>query len=642
MGRYMRGNKSCRTPQACVVVDTETVPERMSDTSSSLLHRLYLGHAVFWRRDGGKDSCRDEVTFKDRNTFWNWLIEKLNPRRPVWLFAHNVGFDLTALRFWELLETGEFSLGDPCGDADRHSLDAPKKRPWRGLLVSEDPPTVVVSRHSSGAKLVCCDTMNWLPMSLEKIGEKMGVPKLPFPGDEALEDSWVEYCKRDVQVCEGAVRKIFSFISDCDLGNIRYTVSSQSLASFKHNRMDCPIVLDDRKELKALERQAYYGARREVYFNGNILSQSANALFAFNKPEHTLPTLVQGKTYRLDLCQAYPTIMRDNEFPTSFVRREEGTPVERLKGYLRAFCAVADVTVDSGYEPFPVRTEQETEWCRGKIRCALCGPELKLAIDEKLVKEVHAVQLYVKDRPFKAWAEYVLGLRKKFKEEGDGLGEALSKLLANSLYGKFGQRASRWETVQGRLAPSPWGLHFERDADTGQTITYRSVGWVLQQRMQGGEADDNFPLISAYVTAYHRMFLRFCRNIAGLQDVYYEDADSLHVSENGLSRLRREGLVSDTVPGRFRVEGEADVAIYLGIGHYRFGDDWTIPGRPGKARPGADGGWTQDDFRRLDAALCARPLPGVVVNEIAKRAPLGHVRGTILSNGWVEPRRYLG
>src|SRR5262249_6891753 len=209
-GFMVKPNCGRRIPRWHVVVDTETVPCPIGETAGKCEHRLMLGVARLFKYEGGRATRQWELEFRDAAVFWAWLTDELARFRPLTVWCHNAGFDLTVLGVWRLLEAGELALvwhqPGPIGDDGQPGPD----RLWRGTLVDNDPPTILIARHRSGQIVRFLDTLNFFPCSLRRIGEMVGTEKLPMPGEQASDEDWLAYCRRDVDITQEAVVRLLT------------------------------------------------------------------------------------------------------------------------------------------------------------------------------------------------------------------------------------------------------------------------------------------------------------------------------------------------------------------------------------------------------------------------------------------------
>lgn len=637
MRRFLKANHRTEVPRHHVAFDTETVPVPSGHGNGACTHKLMIGRAVYWEHRAGRVTRERWLTFTHERTFWDWVYSLAMPGRCLWVWAHNLAFDMSVVRIWQELEcrTLLLSTAPECsqvGPGQKHGSGR-----WKGALCTEDPPTYIHAKTAQGASLKLCDSLNWIMAPLAELGKMLRLDKLDMPGEAASDADWLAYCARDVEILQRAVCKLLDTVREEDLGCLRYTAASQSMQLFRHLPGHEQVAIDDRPEIKALERQSYHGPRCEVYYSGACIAFDRCGLENFMGVKERMPCLTRGPVYRLDLNAAYPSVMRDNLFPVAYDRALYQPSPADLLGHMRASCACADVTLDTGCDCYPVRTEKRTLWALGKFRTQLCGPELLRALQSGAVKAVHTAQIYTAGRPFAAFVDKVLGWRSWALCSGDKFGAKLAKVIANALHGKFAQRGHRWELLPGEKSIQPWGVGFHRDPETGAVVTRRYVGWNVQEERRGEESDDSFPLIAAYTTCYHREAMRAAVTVAGLRDVLYEDADSLHVTQAGFDMLQRRNLIHDSAPGKFKVTGVAQVAVYHGLRHYQMDGERTCAGLARKRHVDARGLWCQDKFLSLDAMLAHGMPAGPVSYEEHNPEPSASLPGRTNADGWVDP-----
>ena len=139
-------------------------------------------------------------------------------------------------------------------------------------------------------------------------------------------------------------------------------------------------------------------------------------------------------------------------------------PVKLLNCYLNINCkpeqlasnplaCIATVKLDSPSHLYPLAVNNTTVYATGRFETTLAGPELKFAIDNGhciLVKDIAEYKLAA------IFGEYVNKLwqmRLDFIDSGNEPMAKATKLLLNSLYGKFGQRSSALVYTPSFLPP---------------------------------------------------------------------------------------------------------------------------------------------------------------------------------------------
>lgn len=623
---YLRANERSGAPQRYVCFDVETTPRLPPDGQGPTVNVFRCGVGIKWKIRNGRAAGVQVRRFTERESMLAWLHAQGEAKARTYLFAHWLGYDLTALKWWDALERGQFKpyQRTPTSDA---------------CMVVDDPPTILDVVAGEGRRQTYLDLMQYMPKSLAAIGEMLGCPKWHRPGDEASDNDVLDYCEQDARIVMLAVTRLVQLVKTADLGNFRYTLSGQSQALWQHLRPTPDVLLGHDDELKKMERRAYYGMGVTNYYIGEVRSPAT----FFDVEDGTADTPRgcerTGPVYKLDVNSCYPYLMHRHAFPVSYCYSLTRPSVRDLADRMACMEGVADVQIRSDIHVYPVRREGETVWANGAFPTTLCGPELRQALDNGEVVEVISAQLYVRGRPFVAFAERCWRLKDLYARQGKRWEEALIKRLSKSLHGKLGQRGERWETVNGICPPVEWGRWPEWDEESQEWVQWRSLGGNCQTRSLRSETSTNFPLIAAYVCAYARCYLRALIDTAGPRGVYYWDADCIHTSSAGYARISAAGLIDPRSPGLLKLVSQSTGAEYRGPKNYRLGADWTRAGVGSKAVVTESGMVWEEAVYGLGSALARTPPDGPVSQQLAYREPVGRVRGHVARDGWVKPLR---
>ena len=642
MRRYMRQNHRSGTPSKIVCFDCETKGGPHVGPGGTLENRLFLGCATRFRLEGGRVTRMENVVFRRGPEFLGWLAAGLEGRKRTYVFSHNLGFDLTAVGFWKYLEGGAFRptfrKRAPAPDGDR----AHAENEDRACMVVEDPPTIIDCESAEGKRVTFLDMMNYFPLPLSEIGAAMGQGKMPLPGDEASDHDWEAYCWNDVTILLNAVVKLMNWIKADELGNLRYTLSGQSIAMYRHRCLTEPILVGHEPCLKRLERGAYFGGRIRSYFIGTACPVGTKP---FIRPElHDTELAVDdgGPVYRLDVNSCHPYVMRNEAYPVKYLNSEGQLDPWDLENRLSEQEGCAEVVIDSRDTAYPVREKDQVRYCTGRFVTSLCGPDLRSALGNGHVSEVLRAQFYQRGYPFITFVDACWQMREKYRQRGDKLLETGSKLLANALSGKLAQRSSVWETVKKEVPPHPWGAYVKTDHDTGEIQIWRALANNGQVKQPPGETEDNFPLIAAYVTAHARRWMNQLIRVAGGRNVYYEDSDSLHVSSEGNRRLTKAGYIDDKRPGALKVVARADCVSWRGPKNFCWDGVWTVAGVGRRAKIDAKGLFHETKFHGLKSALSGDPPDGPLTEDVTYYWPVPKLDGRISPDGWLDYPKKIG
>lgn len=575
---YLPGNKRSSVPSNLIFADTETVPDNTSDDFAHTQHRLRLWHGIALRIENGRVTRRVSQKGTYDWQFWEWVSSRCNISRPTWLWFHNASYDLQALSFAREVDSGRVRWQTTKPRLDQSEY-FPLQADWQGLVVVDNPPTIIELRiGDTKKKLLIVDTLNYWRCSLRELGESVGIPKWPMPEWSAPDEEWQAYCERDCEIVEKAVLTLIQTVSENDLGNFRYTAPAQGIQAFRHRFMDHKILVHCDENALRLERQSYFGGQCRVYRGGTI----------------------RGPVHVLDVNSFYPSLMSRYPVPYHLRGSLERPPVAPLAEIAKRFYCIAEVGIKSDTVAYPVRHRGRNVMAKGKFKTTLHHPELVAALNNHHINGVYAVSWYSSDVLFKRFVTELWALRQKSMLVGDVPQANMIKLIMNGVHGKFGQKQIKWIDEPTKYAPIPWGMFHEIDGRTGETHTYRSLCWRVQRKREIGEnvnsvhlppADDkadqpsindesvhSCPAIAGSITAWGRFALAELISIAGPDNVYYTDTDCLHVNLAGYQALAARQLIARDELGKLSIKKVAQQAEYRGPKHYRLDDDWTIAG----------------------------------------------------------------
>jgi hypothetical protein len=638
MAHYLRRNDSEAGPQSVVILDTEGTAIAKDSAGGKHLHVLRAGYAYHWRYERGNKTRCKELRFTTHLDFWEWLYDVAPRGRTTWVVSHGISYDVQLLRIWDEIESQHLVFS---GKSKARNPGAASGQPpplWTGCIVLADPPTIISCKTRAGAPLKIVDLRNWCNCPLPELADtlRMNLPRRY--GEDATEDDVIDYCSDRSAISGEAFGRICDVVRHQALGQFRPTAASQAHHAWRHPDVPCRVCASDDPEVRALERRAYYGARCMVYFHGSVLHPSLEGLEKMAGVDPFLPKGFLAPVYQLDVVCCYGSVMRDRVYPCVHSKTLVNPTIPEALAHTAAYCTLADVAVDAKDVPYPVRDGQEVSWMVGKFTTTLAGPELRPAIVRGDVKEVLRMECYVADRPFDRFADRLWTIRQMYQLANCPLEARLAKVMMAVLHGKLAQRLPRWELVPGKLAPQPWGTFPEYDGREGKVVQYRAIGNVCQVEQPAQEPEDALPAMAAYVASYARKLMELLRHEAMRHCVLYEDADSLHVTREGLDRLKALGWLDENEMGKLRVVRSADRAVYYGRKDYEIGDHVVRCGVSRDASVSPRGDFLQEDFQRLDSVVMGRPPAGALSSDRQSRLHHELLGCASSPDGWT---RYL-
>lgn len=619
--RYLRGNKGSEAPGSYLFFDCETWrPARDGPTDTKELH-LRLWCARYVRLEKGKETRVQERHGFSAQEFWNWVETLQHPSKPLWAFSHNIGVDLTWLKWWDELEAGRYTIGPvDRGISKKTGQPIP---PWKGRLCLEARPTFAVVMGQRG-KVRFVDTGNYWPVSLPTLGQSIGLEKFPMPSWDAPEEHWLAYCWRDVEVISKAVLGLVGDWVKERCGVFKMTAPSLAWTNWRHTTTHrakkgdaVRLVLEDDSPARPLEREAYYGGRIQPFYLGEL----------------------KGRWHLVDCVSLYPFIMKSELFPFERVEQiSDPTPTKLMRG-LACGSAVARVRIRSKWPTYPIRANGVQCHAHGDFWTSLCGAELRRALYSGHVVDVSEAHSYSTADMFGSWVDRWARMKTEASQAGDS-GRAryqFAKLMLNSLSGKFGQRGHGWIDRPELGHDHTWGQWVDLDPETRQPTLYRSVAGVIQSHSRDMEPPEAWPIVSAHITSGAREYMRDVMERLPENSVAYIGTDGLIVSDDGLAELRRLGLMHETELGKFRLVDSADYVAIHGPNWYTFGEKVVRSGSWARAKYHKEHGWLADIWQQLPSLIAQRPDGTVKIIPVKLRRQKATAKGIKLADGWLRP-----
>lgn len=610
----MQRIESTTVPSNLLFVDTETKGTIDPEKHSSSKHTLLLGVAKAFRLEKSKRTRCDTAVFTKTGEFWSFVRTRLDRSRPLYVFAHNAGFDLTILDFWRFWEDKDAKIN---------------------FAVLEDPPTVI-SITWKQCKLIFLDTLNYWRSSLAELAKSIGMSKTEMPGRPEVTKEMIDYCENDVDVIAKAIENYLQYILDNDLGPFCISQASQSMAAFKHRFMTQQIFIHCHEQALTLERESYKGGLVHCFFLGKVPAK---------------------EVYHVDVNSLYPSVMR-NEYPTRFTHYGSDITVKKLSKCLESHAAVARVGLHTKRNTYPVYHQKRLIEATGQLTTTLAGPELRLALERGEVTKVHEYALYDKAVIFKDFVDHFWTERTRYPKETHPVQNNFAKIFMNSLYGKFGQRGYEWvectwdnlqylylmkgvalpeEYTEKNFMPSGhWDQKGHWFIGMNEPIPIRYLGGLIQMKLPRGEHTESFPLVAAYVTSYGRVLLRSMIHAAGKRNVFYCDTDSLFTNRKGYGNLSRAGFVDGRKLGSLKLEHTYKYMAIYGAKDYTTDGESKIKGINARAIKIGEGCYLQNMFEGLRSILKRSPDPFIRISWIEKHLSRDYRKGNKRASGWVD------
>ncbi|MEM4721435.1 MAG: DNA polymerase [Candidatus Methanomethylicaceae archaeon] len=571
-------------PARLVVFDTEAKRTQLDGEE----HQTFaLGVARFIQLDDELRVIREEeCVFEDVDVFLGFIERHARKNRTLYVFAHNIAYDLELIGLLPKLHERGFSIVD---------------------LVMNDPPNYIKAARKD-TRIVFVDTFNYWQVSVEAMGKAIGREKGKYEQVEGDREALVEYCRTDVLILAEYLLEYVRFIRKNELGAFKLTLASQAFSAYRAKFMHEEIIVHNDQRALKLERDAYYGGRVECFRIGYFQGQ----LF-----------------YKLDVNSMYPFVMKAFEYPKKLVAYSENVPLSVLEKCLKTHYVIADVEITTQTPAYPCRVKDRLCFPVGRFRTVLHQSELLIALKENAIKHVFRLAIYEKGLLFGEYVDYFYKIKEEAEQAKNEVQRGFAKILLNSLYGKFGQSGHHtvWMENPGNQRFGRLVGYSER---LGRRVETVYLGNKIRVSWNEGESYYSCPSIAGAVTAYARSVLWNYIETANRENVYYCDTDSLIVNNDGFARL--VDFIDKTKIGFLKVEAISDRLTIYGLKDYVFGEQIKHKGIPKTAQKVDEGVWVYPAFERFKTWANRGMIPGVIVTRKTRRRLGNYTKGVIVED----------
>lgn len=585
----LKREKTLAMPRHVIFYDTET--DYFTSPDGVTTHELKLGWTCYYRRgDSTRQEKQEWLEFTEQSSFWSFVLSKCQTKNRLWVISHNLSFDFTVVEGFKHLRQAGFKC----------------------KFFYSSGTTTLIKVTKKGFSIIFVDSLNWFKESLKVIGDRIGIPKLEIDFDKADDSLLSTYCKRDVEILVGIFKQMIQFLQDNRISRLCYTIGSTAMAAFLLRHYHDDIYIHNNREAIELERAAYKGGRTECFYLGE---------------------LTDGPYYVVDVNSLYPYVMRNHSYPVKYKTILHNVRLPEIQNFLLQFAAVARTLVCTDRPVFAVRRDR-TIFPVGEFECVMATPELLYAIDNGFIRDIKTVVLYDKAPIFDTYVDRFYKLRQNFKTNDQLLLEHFCKLMLNSLYGKFGQKAELWQKI-GNCPDEPDRVEDIIDVVSGRRKKLRYLLGEIFEMTGHDESRHSFPAIAAHVTAYARLYLWQLMEIAGQGNYYYCDTDSLFVNQQGMENL--SGLVDRVKLGYLKVDQVTDHIIIYGLKDYVTAAKTVIKGIKKISERIDNVTFTQETWPTLQGLLRDNQADTYQTLRTTKTLKREYVKGDVTDSGRIFP-----
>jgi hypothetical protein len=493
---YLRANERNWSPPAVIFLDTETRTVPRGDDDVEVL-RLWV--ARYLDRRTAKGTTPRHVTSwgETADGVARWITEITRNRETVWLYCHNLGFDLSTTRLPLLLIQYGWEVRDAAIGG---------KAPW-------------IRMGKGNRVLTLTDSWSWLPDGLDAIGEAVRVPKpaLPPPGGSVT--AWRARCGADVDILATAILGLMDWWDEQQLGNWTLTGAACGWNAYRHRPTTSQIVVNPEPELVAQDRRAVHGGRRGTWSIGDHRA---------------------GPFLELDFAAAYPQIAAELVHPVARNNTFTRMALDDPNLTSERWGVVAKVHIHTDTPRWPVRIGRATWYPVGDYWADLAGPDIAEALRLGVLAEIGPGQLHKLGRNMNAWGRWVLAVQRNEIPGTPPVARIAAKAWGRSVIGKWASRSFE----RTKLGPAPtlgWGYEegWNHTADCAAgMVDIAGQRWMVSS---SGDPDNAYPAILAWVEAEVRVRLGRVIDAIGEGAVLQCDTDGLIVAQRVLGTKAAHG-----------------------------------------------------------------------------------------------------
>lgn len=634
---YLSKNAGTHVPRNWVFLDTQPIAAPIAGYPHERLERLDFGVAHGARYDKQNWFRWQKLEFQAAQAFWGWFVRRIRTKSSLWLVGHGIAKSFTLLCGWQEIDKRVFRFQPKRRDEVSQPFDEKTDREaQRGWLVDGDPPTILHLYHDLGVVHVV-DIQNYVSATIEELADeaKISIPKKPDAS--ASMRVWQAWLNARVIVVRDWFLEFLKWWEKEELGQWRHTIASLSMAAFRHKFMGPKILVHTCEFALEKEREALSGGELRLFFAGRVRpllhpDREKKGTTALDRK-----AIAVGPIHVYDVNSLYPHVMRSRLYPRELITWKRPGDADDFRRWRKSLLCIARVRLDTTTEPYPFYFEAHRFYAVGQFWTTLCGPELDRAVELGHVTAWDGLSCYAPSKLFVGFVDYFHQQRLLAVGVGAELRAQQAKLIMNSLAGKFGQRAPRWEFVDNQEALVRWGTWPVIDAQTKVIRIYRAIAGYTQEKQLSGEGLDSVPSLEAFVNAYGRDHMRSVRQAIGEEHLCYQSTDSLHVLDSGKEALKP---FLETYPGelgKFRHEGSYETAEYRGPHDYTLDGVHHIAGVKSDAEVKYDRDVTQWESPRLASILTHEPNGFLRVREVKFTLGKFHPQGIWEKDGRVSP-----
>lgn len=461
-GHYLRPNEGERSPHHVLIFDTET---RTIELEHGAVQQLRIWCALEQKRH--VDGPPEKLTKEYEGHTADELVELINKlakgRRTLWVYAHNLAFDLVVTKLPILLIRSGWSMTDQGLFTDS---------PWGRFT-------------KGGNRITLADSWSVVPTSVEQLGKLYMHDKPALPKDQDSDEVWFHRCREDVRITAKALLDCMDWWDREHCGNWSLTGPNMGWNAMRHGYMPVKVVIDPDPDARTFEREAITAGRRDVWKVGK------------QRP---------GVYLDIDFVHAHLTVCAEMRLPYRRFPPFAHLPLDSPMLRVESMDIIAEVEINTSEARYPMRTKSGIFYPVGRFKTVLCGPEIREAHKRGELVRIGKGYPYQMAHLMRPWALWVRGLMDGDDPELPPSVHVMLKGWSRSVPGKWAARTS--ELVDVRYDPRPgWEIEDGALMPGSTPAIFMRVEHEYRTYACDVDAENSFPAVLAFVQSYTRLAL---------------------------------------------------------------------------------------------------------------------------------------
>lgn len=448
-----------KTPQTLVVFDTEA---RSTRTGEDEVLTLRCWDALVRRR--GPSLPPPGVAAAAAGETAAELCELVEAAAELsgeaWVFAHNLGFDLTLTSLPMVLA----------------------ERGWQTPFLSIGDESCVFSFERDGRKLLLTDSWSWLRSGLREAAVDVGMRVSRLPGEEDDAAAWHRRCAHDVKILDALLCELLDWWDRAQLGSFGPTSPACGWRSLRAKNEPKRILVGTEQPRTAFEREALYGGRKEVWQVGEVSGRWVADY---------------------DLRQAHLQIAAHLPLPSQPLHGRQLDAICDPLAPPERIGSICEVQITTHTPCAPCRVDKDIYWPTGTFRATLTSPELAVVAAIAQDVEVLAVRWYRLDDALAGWGRWCMELLNGAHPDVPKVARRVAKGWSRSVPGRFALRTHRL-TDERHGTHLGWAIESGTDHRTGASIEIITLAGVERTYAKDQDGADVSPAVLAFVEGHLR------------------------------------------------------------------------------------------------------------------------------------------